>query len=141
EERDEERRLAASVWPDDHVDRSALDAQRHVRKEVLALARDRHVEKLDERRLAGLLGHASLTSARIIASTLACISRSNRSAVKGPDAMWLMMYTFTPASSCSTLSIGAGNDSSEKTTLIFSFCRSLTMSRSSAADGVKPCCG
>ena len=81
------------------------------------------------------------TSARIMVSAFCCISRSNLSAVKGPEATWLMRYTVTPASSRSTFNSGSGNVASLNTTAIFSRLSRATMSRNSPADGVRPCEG
>ncbi len=91
EQRAQQRRLARAVWTDDHVDAPPLDGERDGREQLLAVATDRDLDELEERRLTDVPAHVSATSARIIVSTLVCISRSKRSGVNGPDAMWLMV--------------------------------------------------
>src|SRR5262249_730269 len=133
--------LAGAVRPDDDMQRAAFDVYRDAVEQRLAMAANGDAFDLDDCRPGRFLDHASVTSARIMVSAFRCISRSNLSAVYAPDAMWVIVYTFTPASSRSTFSIASGKVSSLKTTRIFSRCRSFTMSRSSAADGVRPCAG
>ena len=73
------------------MDRPPFDRERDGGEQLFPVATDRDLDELEERRLTGVPAHVSVTSARIMVSTLVCISRSKRSGVKGPDAMWLMM--------------------------------------------------
>src|SRR2546422_1929338 len=99
--------LARAVRADEHVNAAPADAQRDALEQRLAMPA--HRERIDfEQRGRVAFGHASVISARIIVSTLRCISRSNLSGVYAPDAMCVMVYTLTRASSRSTFSIGSG---------------------------------
>ena len=101
--------LPAPFGPNDRVQRAPLDGERKIREQCLARRAQRETRNLEQRifeqeiRRIGvtlfskkcffsyspnLLFH--FTSARIIVSAFCCISRSNLSAVNGPDAMWLM---------------------------------------------------
>ena len=73
--------LPAPFGPDDDVDAAAPNAQPHVVEQRLAMAPHGEAVDLEERGRLAAVGHASVTSARIIVSTFRCISRSNLSAV------------------------------------------------------------
>jgi len=89
--RREQRALARSVGAHQHVNAPPPHPQTHIVEQSLLVPADGEAVDFEERRRVRRIGHASVTSARIIVSTLRCISRSNLSAVYSPDAMCVMM--------------------------------------------------